>query len=74
MKEMFGIIIQNGEIVTDTTTLVKYNDSWWYVKDGRIDFGANTLVKYNGKWFYVRGDYHVTYEMNEAVYTKTHVF
>ena len=44
----------HGKINTDRT-LVKYNGTWWYVHDGRIDFGANTLVKYNGTWWYVHG-------------------
>ena len=27
---------RNGEIASDTTTLVKYNGSWWYVENGKI--------------------------------------
>ena len=30
------------------TTLVKYNGSWWYVNNGKVDFSARTVVKYNG--------------------------
>lgn len=45
---------KNGRVSTDTT-LVKYNGSWWYVKNGKIDFSARTLCKYNGTWWYVSG-------------------
>ena len=44
---------KNGRVSTDTT-LVKYNGSWWYVKNGKIDFSARTLCKYNGTWWYVK--------------------
>ncbi|MDD7205966.1 MAG: hypothetical protein PUH49_06760, partial [Lachnospiraceae bacterium] len=35
----------NNKIATDTTTLVKYNGSWWYVNNGKVDFSARTLIK-----------------------------
>ena len=41
--------------INKANTLVKYNGSWWYVHDGKIDFSANTLVKFNGSWWYVHG-------------------
>ena len=41
--------------INKANTLVKYNGSWWYVHDGKIDFNANTLVKFNGSWWYVHG-------------------
>lgn len=43
---------KNGRVSTDTT-LVKYNGSWWYVKNGKIDFSARTLCKYNGTWWFI---------------------
>ena len=46
---------RNGEIASDTTTLVKYNGNWWYVENGKINFTAATLCKYNGSWWYVHG-------------------
>lgn len=39
--------------INKTNTVVKYNGSWWYVRDGKLDFNARTLVKYNGSWWYV---------------------
>lgn len=42
----------NGKI-NNTKTLVKYNGSWWFVHDGKIDFKSNTLIKYNGSWWHV---------------------
>ena len=39
--------------IDNTKTLVKYNGSWWFVHDGKIDFKNNTLVKYNGSWWHV---------------------
>ena len=39
---------------SNATTLCKYNGSWWYVHNGKIDFSsAKTLVKFNGSWWYV---------------------
>ena len=35
----------DDNIATGTTTLVKYNGTWWYVRNGRIDFSARTVVK-----------------------------
>lgn len=44
---------ENGK-KSNATTLCKYNESWWYVHNGKIDFSsAKTLVKYNGSWWYV---------------------
>ena len=39
--------------IAAVTTLVKYNGSWWYVNNGKVDFSARTLIKYNGTWFFV---------------------
>ena len=39
--------------IATVTTLVKYNGSWWYVNNGKVDFSARTVVKYNGSWWYV---------------------
>ena len=33
---------------------MKYNGSWWYVENGKINFGKTTLCKYNGSWWYVK--------------------
>lgn len=46
------VYLKNGKLQGDTT-LVKYNNEWWYVKDGRVDFEYNSLVKYNNYWWYV---------------------
>lgn len=35
-------------------TLVKYDGTWYYVKNGKVDY-STTLVKYNGTWYYVSG-------------------
>ncbi|MBR5203532.1 MAG: hypothetical protein IKW45_09740, partial [Clostridia bacterium] len=35
------------------TGLCKYNNKWFYAKDGEIDFSFTGLCKYNGKWYYV---------------------
>jgi beta-N-acetylglucosaminidase len=43
----------NG-VKTEATTLVKYNDKWFYVKDGKWDKTANTLFKFNGVWFSIK--------------------
>ena len=33
--------------------MVKYNGSWWYVHNGKVDFSSKTLCKYNGIWWYI---------------------
>ncbi len=45
--------VVNRAKVADTT-LVKYNNVWYYVKNGVVDFSATTLVKYNNVWYYVK--------------------
>ena len=49
-------ISEVNEYVADIAgpTLVKYDGTWYYVKNGRVD-NSTTLVKYNGTWFYVSG-------------------
>ena len=44
----------NGEIATGTTTLVKYNGNWWYVKNGVLNT-STTLCRYGNSWFAVSG-------------------
>ena len=39
--------------INKSSTLVKYNGSWWYVHDGEVDFNARTVVKFNGAWWFV---------------------
>ena len=41
-----------GQVVKHTG-LVRYNEEWFYVKDGVLDTGLNALVPYNGGLFYV---------------------
>ena len=36
------------------TTLVKFNGSWYYVKDGLLASNTTTLIKWNGSWYYIK--------------------
>lgn len=43
-----------GEKHLKATTLVKYNGTWFYVKNGVWNKSVTTLVKYQNQWFYVK--------------------
>ena len=43
----------NGEIATGTSTLVKYNGNWWYVRNGKVDFTFSDDLLINGKIYRV---------------------
>lgn len=45
----------DNNVANGVTTLTKYNGSWWYVENGKINFNKTTLCKYNGSWWFVRG-------------------
>ena len=34
-------------------TVVKYNGTWWFVNNGKVDFYGETLCQYNGTWYYI---------------------
>ena len=35
------------------TTLCRYNGTWWYVHNGKVDFSARTLCNYGGTWWFI---------------------
>ncbi len=45
--------VVNGR-TRDHTTLVKYKDKWFYIKNGIWDKTANMLFAYKGKGFYIK--------------------
>ena len=47
--------MQGGEKDSSYTGLVKYYDTWYYVKDGVLDWSYTGLTKYYGTWYYVYG-------------------
>jgi glucan-binding YG repeat protein len=42
------------DVKQNDTTLVKYNDKWYYVKNGEWQNKATTLFKYDGKWYHIK--------------------
>ena len=56
---------------------IKYNNSWWFVENGKVNFAAETLIKYNNVWYYVKNgkvDFsytgYVTYTNGHGYYVK----
>ena len=35
-------------------TLVKYNGTWWFIENGRIQWNGDSIVQYGGTWYYVK--------------------
>ena len=45
-------LVKNGA-VSPSTMLFKFNDQWYYIKDGQMAADTTTLIKHSGSWYYV---------------------